>query len=488
MVRKLKAAKRPPAAVSAPKTAARISTWECDPGSGPNPTGGAPVDRPAPDISRPPLACSIAQTGRAPPPAVYPAGSPEFRYWVAADALRRSSDYWGALLGQRTRWQFGATLPVELDYGSDLNAYYDRVGLKFFRAGVGGRTVHTGESPDVVCHEVGHAVLDAIRPQLWDVASIEAAAFHESFGDLSAILSALQLESVRHRLIAETAGAVYRTSSLSRIAEQLGWAIRQSHPSVVEPDCLRNAVNAFSYTNPAMLPSDAPASSLSTESHSFSRVFTSAAFDGLASIYRMQIAQDQARLKQASLNFGAILVEAVRAAPITPAYFSQVAAHMVRVGDARFGADCAAALKSAFVKHGVLSPTSAALVTRTMAAVAASAPAKTLKASQIDVGDLDLGVPTITVMAPGEAPSFMVMGAAPLAEATVRRTEGDDARAFIEDLVRRGRLVGRTQRRASTAVPAGVAYPDRRTHELRREQDNWVLRRLRIACWGHHGE
>jgi len=55
----------------------------------------------------------------------------------------------------------------------------------------------SGESPDVVCHELGHALLDSFKPQLFDAASMEVAAFHESFGDMSALLSALQLPSVR---------------------------------------------------------------------------------------------------------------------------------------------------------------------------------------------------------------------------------------------------------------------------------------------------
>src|SRR5215468_2672754 len=108
-----------------------------------------------------------------------------------------------------------------------------------------GRTVFSGESPDVVCHELGHALLDSFKPQLFDAASIEVAAFHESFGDMSAILSALQLPSVREGVLAETGGVLRRSSRLSRLAEQLGWAIRQSVPSAVEPDCLRNAVNTF---------------------------------------------------------------------------------------------------------------------------------------------------------------------------------------------------------------------------------------------------
>ena len=129
-----------------------------------------------------------------------------------------------------------------------------------------------------MCHELGHALLDSFKPQLFDAASIEVAAFHESFGDMSAILSALQLPSVREGVLAETGGVLRRASRLSRLAEQLGWAIGQSVPSAVEPDCLRNAVNTFFYRDPDTLPTTAPATSLSSEPHSFSRVFTGAFF------------------------------------------------------------------------------------------------------------------------------------------------------------------------------------------------------------------
>src|SRR6266516_6273737 len=162
-------------------------------------------------------------------------------------------------------------------------SFYDREGLKFFHATAAGRTVFSGESPDIVCHELGHAILDSFKPQLFDAASIEVAAFHESFGDMSALLSALQLPSVREAVLAETGGVLGRSSRLSRLAEQLGWAIRQSVPSAVEPDCLRNAVNTLFYRDPDTLPTTAPGTSLSSEPHSFSRVFTGAFFEGLAS-------------------------------------------------------------------------------------------------------------------------------------------------------------------------------------------------------------
>ena len=251
---------------------ATVSVWEQDPGSGILPTGGPRIRRPAPRLNHAPLAMVIENPATAPAARIYAPGTAAFRYWAAAEAARRGADYWGALL-PGVSWQVGERLPIDLDRGSRLNAFYDRVGLRFFHAFVGDRIVYSGESPDVVCHELGHAVLDAIKPQLWDVASMEAAAFHESFGDMSAILSALQLDDLRQMVLGETGGMLYRASNLSRLAEQLGWAIRQSNPSGVEPDCLRNAVNSFFYADPDTLPTLAPATMLSSEPHSFSRLY-----------------------------------------------------------------------------------------------------------------------------------------------------------------------------------------------------------------------
>src|SRR5207248_3693758 len=166
----------------------------------------------------------------------------------------------------------------------------------------------------------------------------EVGAFHESFGDMSAILSALQLSSVREGVLAETGGVLRRSSRLSRLAEQLGWAIRQSVPSAVEPDCLRNAVNTFFYRDPDTLPTTAPATSLSSEAHSFSRVFTAAFFEGLAGMLATTASRDERALLQVSQDMGAILFQVIRAASVVPTFMSQVAASMLAVAAARFSA------------------------------------------------------------------------------------------------------------------------------------------------------
>ena len=253
------------------------------------------IQRPVPVLREQPFSIRIVNPASAPEAKPHSPGTADFRYWTAAEALRRGADFWGALL-PGTSWEVGSILPVDLDFGIDLNAFYDREGLKFFHGSAAGRTVFSGESPDVVCHELGHAILDSLKPQLFDAASIEVAAFHESFGDMSAILSALQLPSLREGVLAETGGVLHRASRLSRLAEQLGWAIRQSVPSAVEADCLRNAVNTFFYRDPDTLPTMAPATALSSEPHSFSRVFTGAFFEGLAGMLATTASRDEAAL------------------------------------------------------------------------------------------------------------------------------------------------------------------------------------------------
>ena len=468
------------AKAAAPKT---ISTWEDDPGSADQPTGGRLVQRPAPKLSQAPLPTSITNPRRAPAAKIYAPGTPEFRYWVAADALRRGSDYWGALLSG-VSWEVGARLPVDLDHGVDLNAYYDRVGLRFFHGTAGGRTLYSGESPDVVCHELGHAILDSIKPQLWDAASIEVAAFHESFGDMSAILTALQLPSLRQTVLTETGGVLYRSSRLSRLAEQLGWAIRQDYPTAIDRDCLRNAVNSFFYRDPDTLPSSGPAATLSSEPHSFSRVFTAGFFEALAGMLKARPARDAANLLQVGQDMGRILVSAIRRAAVVPTFYSQVAANMLQLADAQFKG-YRQALKSAFVRHGIVSPAAAAAIPASVAhARVASVQPRRLPTVELSVAEYGLGVDSIGVHAAAEPKRYEVAGAALAVGSVEPPSEDDAAKSFFEDLIRRGRLkvAGVARARAAINRPHAAETHETYTHELRREGKAVVLRRLRIDC------
>lgn len=466
---------------------ATITVWEQDPGNGPNPDGGALLHRTAGDLEAKPFPTKIL--GAAPPPDNYQPGTVAFRYWNCADALRRSSDYWGRLLGNHA-WNpaiGGGALPVILDEGTDLNAYYDRGALHFFHAAVGGRMVYSGESPDIVCHEFGHAMLDAIKPQLWDVAAFEVPAFHESIGDIGALLCALQQKETRVAVLHETGNRIFQSSHLSRLAEQLGWGIRQVRSDAVDRDCLRNAVNSHYYRNPNELPTSATAEELSSEPHSFSRVFTAAFFHALAGMFASQGAPTEEKLQLVSLDIGKILVDAIRKAPIVPEYFSQVGAHMIRFATA-MSAGYGAAMKTAMVQHGIVSvpgvsavfTTSPQHVATVSAAVAVSGPGE----QELDVSAYGLNITKIRAVTASQPKVFGIAGAAPSVGDSASIKGELAALGFFEDLVRRGRLDD-----GGYADPTrGVVAPATRmkTHKLVTEGNSVVLRRIRIDC-GLHG-
>jgi hypothetical protein len=473
-----------------------ILAWEDDPIS-----GLPPINRPVPNVGAAPFGTKI--TDPAPPAKTYSTGTREFRYWTAADALRRASDYWGGLI-TRGKWQGNRdSLNVFLDEGKDLNAYYDRRALNFFHDTVAGKTVYSGESPDIICHEFGHAILDAVRPQLWNVASVETSAFHESFGDMSAILCALQLPSVQTAVIAETGGRLNRNSRVSRLAEQLGWAIRQIAPQAVDNDSLRNAVNSFFYRDPDTLPPNAPANLLSTEPHSFSRVFTAGFLEAVAGmLFTVSQTPSPADIQKVSRDAGRLLLDAIADAPIVPEYYSQIAAHMV---EADTSGKYQKAIKSAFVRRGILSLEAAMVASRPGAAVGArrgiasmvgvettsDAPAPVpqvpLNASRFGLSEID----SIVVDSPGQTKRIAARSASLTAfgAATPPPSHEAAARAFVEDLFQRGRVAmdetdggGGGSRRGAAAPGEPLHTFVRKTHELKREGGQVVLVRRTFDC------
>jgi PLD-like domain len=473
---------------------AQILGWQDDPGEG-EPPSVPPELRSVPNLTLAPFKLAIPGV-TAPTPRSFGLSTSEFRYWACAEAAARAAAFWRPLMPPGTNWQLGDTLPLLLDQGEDFNAFYDRQALNFFHGSSGGRTVFSGESPDVVCHEEGHAVLDALRPELFDAGSIEAAAFHESFGDMSAMLSALQLPSLRTAILSDTGGDLRRNSRLSRLAEQLGWAIRQFAPDAVDRDCLRNAANSFVYINPEGLPSSAPAATLSSEPHSFSRVFTGAFLEALAGGFRLASANPgEAELQAVSVDLARLLITGILSAPIVPEYMSQVAASVVAADAAADGAARGRygdVLKAAFVRHGILSPQSAVSVATVRGAAAsalvrpmgmaatgasprrADLPPVALSASEYGFGDRPL-----LVRAASEPRRFGVAGAAFGVGAVTPSNSEHAARAFVEDLLQRGHIdIGTTGHPEARIVhPHGF-----KTHRLVPTAEGLMLSRTLFDC------
>ncbi len=454
-----------------------VIAWEDDPGQPDAPN--QPIEHPAPETEKPPLPSKIA--GKAVPPGSYPQGTPEFRYWTAADALRRVADFWGPIVGAGTSWHptVGRELTANLDEGEEFNAFYDRKGLNFFHGEVAGTTVYSGESPDVVCHEFGHAVLDAVQPTLWAAMSAEPPALHEAFADVSAMLSALQLPSLRDTVLAETGGQIDRSSRVSRLAEQLGWAIRQFAPQAVEAECLRNTSNSFFYQDPTTLPPEAPASSLCSEPHNFSRVFSGAILTAMAGMLEAQPTHDSQGLEQVTHDMGVLLIEAARAAPVSVSYYSQLAAHMLAVDQASFGGKYATALRAGFVKHGVLSLEHATSPTSLAARIAPRIGETTAVRTALAGEPYGLDEP-LFVQAAAEPKRFAVASAAPDLTAAPQISHEAAAAAYVNDIFQRGHVrIDRELRTGREVVRPSV----RATHVLYREEDEGlVLERRLFEC------
>lgn len=459
-----------------------IQAWVDDPSS---PWGL--MERPVPVLDAAPFAFSI--TGVAIPVGRYEPGAADFRHWNAADALRRTADLWAPLLARHEvkRWQPGATLPVSLDAGSELNASYDRTQLAFFHAGRGKTVIFTGESPDIVCHETGHACLDALRPDLWDAPFIETAAFHESFGDVTALLAALGLPQVREKVLGML--VANKPSPLSRIAEQLGAAVRQTHPQAVESDCLRNAANRWKYVAPESLPASAPAKELSAEPHAFSRVFTGAFHELLSRMLQETFASPSADdLATVAADAARLLIDAVASAPVQPDFFAQVGTRMIDADGATFAGRYGGVIRAVLVGRRILTaaapgdrpatPAGKRAASLRMAAVATGGEQQTL---EIDAAPYGLSSAGILV----DVPRSVAVTAVPTGKRTLSVADSTaalerSADRFIGVLFENQRieLPARVRVRGIAATARGAGR--RATHALSRTDGHLRLSRLRF--------
>ena len=275
--------------------------------------------------------------GPAPEPRPFATDTPEFLYWQLASALDRGKRLWARRLPDG-RWVPGNVLPAVPLAGEDLNAYYDRRALRFFRDvdPESGAIVHSGDSVDVATHEQGHAVLDGVRPDLWDAPHFETAAFHEAFGDLASIFVALAEPPVSAAVVGETRGEPARSNLVSRLAEELGAAVRRRYgEDATVPRALRDAVNSFRYADPKTLPDTAPANALSAEPHSFCNVLTGACWDLLVTLFRRSDLANRAEALSAAAELLAVFTAAAaETAPSGADFFGRFARRIVREADA----------------------------------------------------------------------------------------------------------------------------------------------------------
>lgn len=131
-------------------------------------------------------------------------------------------------LGREVDWAFdGEQLLVVPRAGEWANAFYDRQtrSLQFFWfPSTSGATVHTALSRDIVAHECGHALLDAVVPSLYDSSTPQSIAIHEAVADLVAVLMALDSGPLRTAVLARSGNRLGEANPFNGIAEEFGMA------------------------------------------------------------------------------------------------------------------------------------------------------------------------------------------------------------------------------------------------------------------------
>jgi len=303
--------------------------------------------------------------GRRYAPAPYEPGTLAFQYWQGETALKRTIRVWEGLFDRDfAAWHDSRPLRVRLRAGRDLNAFYDRASLQFFydTDNVTGRAVYAAESLDVVAHETGHAVLDVYQPSLWSSPDPETAAFHESFADCSSLLVTLTDPAVRKAFLEETGSASRGSNLVSRLAEALGHAVHDNYGSnaVSDPTRLRDANNDFRYRSPELITSNGPDSMLSSEPHSFSRVFTGAFYDMLIGLIARALRENPKALEpaveRARRLAGRLLARAIETLPPGAGSYRAVALRMRDVDQTEEGGVASIGIEAAFLRHGIRLP------------------------------------------------------------------------------------------------------------------------------------
>jgi hypothetical protein len=460
------------------------------------------------------------------PQGTYDPGTPGFLYWQCRESALAAVEAWEAVAGTLTAWQgHRKRLALLQDDGVELNAYYDRHSFSFFHRPVGTRTFFSGASTDVVAHEVGHGLLDAIRPDLWAAAFLEVAAFHEAFGDCVAILTALNDRETRKNLLGVTR-TLKKRNFVETTIELLAAGIKAIQPThnAAEP---RHAYNTLAHQIPETLPDNGGPGDLINEVHSFGMVFTACFYDVVVGIFAAGTSKTEAGLLAAARKAGTLLVGAASKAVVTPRFFQSVGRAMILADDQATGGANRQIIRKAFERHNIMLGANALLgATAVLSGGAPKGKGGTLSrttkkdlaarlgvspGARFSVEALDLSGQHLTQVVHTkrvslgsvhkslkgvaiEAPVPVVLGAsggkaAVMGDIPEPVSTEREVHAFAQSLLRHGQIEFTTSKSASTAavgaataIAKAAAEVPRETHRVIQSGGGKMLVRVRFSC------
>lgn len=254
------------------------------------------------------------------------------------------------------RWASTQNLDVVPLAGVDVNAYYDRRSLRFFYSKINNKTIYTADSQDIVAHELGHAILDAMRPDFWSVQSLEIWSFHEAFADICAIVSIMQYEEALKKVLEDTNGDISKSNLVSRLAEEVGIFIFDNYSNKYLSNALRDpAVEIFKYVDPQTLPAETSNDKLAAECHSFGRVFTAVWYNIFTKVYEKECLTSSRliAIKKARDICFSLLLQSIPTSPRVVNYYYAIAKSMIGLSKIKFP-QYETLIKESFIEFDIL--------------------------------------------------------------------------------------------------------------------------------------
>ena len=293
---------------------------------------------------------------------VYGPGDPRQNTAVAFSSVAHTIEVFREAFGE-FGWSFPyEKLAVHANAGKDFNAFYSRRQgtVNFFQEEdpVYGQPVHSGASGEIVAHEVGHAILDGIRPEYFAAWRTDPGAFHEAFGDMLAMHVSLMDERVIRRVVVQTSGDLSKPNIAAHMAEELAQGLNNRKGSnATGGDFLRNAINNFRWAEPKSLPEKGGPDQLGWEIHSFSRLWTAAHYDLLKSLVseRLQAGEKpDVALRDSNRELLQMLAHMIREAPRGDFTFRDMAIAFVRSDKIHNGGKRAELIENVFKAREIL--------------------------------------------------------------------------------------------------------------------------------------
>lgn len=273
-------------------------------------------------------------------------GNPQFHQQFVYTIAMKTLDSFEKALGRKVIWGTRKGENGDREYVGKIrlyphalreaNAYYDssKKSLLFgyFKSsprhnGVSfpGGVVFTCLSPDIIAHEVTHALLDSIHPRFIENTNQDVPAFHEAFADIVALLQRFTMNELVEAQLRNTRGDLNEFNILGELATQFGNALPHGHGALRSAIGTRNEKGKWIRRTP-----DPTLYQTVFEPHARGSLLVAAFFDALIKVYTFKT-QDLIRIAS---NGTGVLPNGMISHDLTirlAQELSQIAQHMLNI-------------------------------------------------------------------------------------------------------------------------------------------------------------